>query len=253
MSQPPYGGQPPGFPGQQPPYGQPTPGQQPGPYWNPSPGYPGQQPYGEPTPRYPREPAVETPQPYQPQPGYAGGGFQPEPPRRDRGPLLAGVIIGLGLVIAALGVFIYLNVLAPNRDQATVQETTTMAPAPTAQATTGAPAPATVTVTQAPPPPATTVTAPPPATTVTAPAPTTAAWPPPNALTCDNSDYIAVNDVTSCSFAWQVHDMYYSRGPGTYDVWSPVTDRYHTMTCAAQTANIVYCSGGTNAEVWFRQ
>ncbi len=62
-----------------------------------------------------------------------------------------------------------------------------------------------------------------------------------------------MNDVTSCSFASQVASTYRVRGPGTYDVYSPVTGNYHSMMCSPMTANIVHCSGGTNAEVYFRQ
>lgn len=170
-----------------------------------------------------------------------------------------GVIIGLMLVIAALGLFLLTNRDDKSSDDPTTAvapTTQTIAPStPASPATPSASQPsieqvtvtaqATTTVTQqapapAPPPPA----APP-------PAPPAPAWPPAGTTECD--PYVYVNGVTSCSFAYEVAVTYYEFGPGNYDVYSPVTGNYHNMTCSAQTANVVYCSGGSNAEVWFRQ
>lgn len=217
-------------------------------------------PYGTPTPSQPRPPGPGGPGGYPPQPGYPPqGGFQPERPNRT--PVLIGVIVGLVLVIGGLALFLLMN----RDDGSTDDPTTAVAPTHQTIAPSQSPSPTTVTptveqvtvtaqatttVTAPAPVPATQAAPPPPAPPPTQPAPQPA-WPPAGASLCDN--YVAVNDVTSCSFAYEVAGTYYTYGPGNYDVWSPVTGNYHNMTCGAQSANVVHCYGGTNAAVWFRQ
>jgi hypothetical protein len=58
-----------------------------------------------------------------------------------------------------------------------------------------------------------------------------------------------VGSNTTCEFAENVRAAYDSHGPGTVDVYSPVTERNYSMTCTAGTP--VECTGGNNASVYF--
>ncbi|HUB36539.1 MAG TPA: hypothetical protein VL972_06915 [Solirubrobacteraceae bacterium] len=62
-------------------------------------------------------------------------------------------------------------------------------------------------------------------------------------------DQLSVGPDTTCSFAENVRQTYEHNGPGTYAVYSPVTQRTYTMTCSAGTS--VVCTGGNNASVYF--
>ncbi|MGJ3508233.1 hypothetical protein [Enemella sp. A6] len=75
-------------------------------------------------------------------------------------------------------------------------------------------------------------------------------WPPGGTKLCGDPD-VAVNSVTSCQFAYVVRQTYIDQGPGTYDVYSPVTGKEHRMTCEPPEGNAVRCTGGTNALLWF--
>jgi Glucodextranase, domain B len=60
---------------------------------------------------------------------------------------------------------------------------------------------------------------------------------------------LAVGPDTTCSFAESVRAVYERQGPGTYEVFSPVTEKTYSMTCSSGTP--VVCSGGNNASVYF--
>jgi hypothetical protein len=60
---------------------------------------------------------------------------------------------------------------------------------------------------------------------------------------------LAVGPDTTCSFGENVRQAYNSRGPGTYEVFSPVTEKTYSMTCSSGTP--VVCTGGNNASVYF--
>lgn len=99
-----------------------------------------------------------------------------------------------------------------------------------------------------------------PSTTVPEPTPTTepteqpasaAAWPPEGTSLCD--PWLAVNDVTSCSFAGNVASAYFTYGEGQLSVYSPVTGQWYDMSCYAVAGSIVKCMGGSNAVVYVRQ
>jgi biotin carboxyl carrier protein len=57
---------------------------------------------------------------------------------------------------------------------------------------------------------------------------------------------------TTCAFASNVESTYYQNGGGnsTFDVYSPVTGLYYTMTCTAGVPT--ECRGGNNAVVYIR-
>lgn len=57
---------------------------------------------------------------------------------------------------------------------------------------------------------------------------------------------------TTCAFAVNVRDAFYAAGGGnvTVDVYSPVTGKYYTMSCAAGVPSV--CRGGNNAVVYIR-
>lgn len=64
-------------------------------------------------------------------------------------------------------------------------------------------------------------------------------------------DGLAVNSVTTCPFARNVRDAYQgTNGSNVIDVYSPVTKRYYTMTCADGLP--VVCRGGNGAVVTIR-
>lgn len=60
---------------------------------------------------------------------------------------------------------------------------------------------------------------------------------------------LSVGPDTSCSFAENVRDAYEREGPGTYEVFSPVTEKTYSMTCSTGTP--VVCTGANNASVYF--
>lgn len=60
---------------------------------------------------------------------------------------------------------------------------------------------------------------------------------------------LAVGPDTSCSFAENVRDAYEREGPGSYEVFSPVTEKTYPMTCSSSTP--VVCTGANNASVYF--
>lgn len=60
---------------------------------------------------------------------------------------------------------------------------------------------------------------------------------------------LAVGPATTCSFGENVRQAYNSRGPGTYQVFSPVTEKTYSMTCSSTTP--VVCTGANNASVYF--
>ena len=59
---------------------------------------------------------------------------------------------------------------------------------------------------------------------------------------------MSVGPGTSCAFASNVRASY--QGPGTYSVFSPVTNQSYSMTCNASNGQVV-CTGGNNATVFF--
>jgi hypothetical protein len=60
---------------------------------------------------------------------------------------------------------------------------------------------------------------------------------------------LAVGPDTTCAFAENVRSTFETNGPGSYDVYSPVTERTYTMTCSAGAP--VVCTGGNHASVYF--
>jgi Glucodextranase, domain B len=64
---------------------------------------------------------------------------------------------------------------------------------------------------------------------------------------CGNQ--LSVGPDTTCSFAENVRQTYEREGPGTYAVYSPVTQRTYTMTCSSNAP--VVCTGGNNASFYF--
>lgn len=59
---------------------------------------------------------------------------------------------------------------------------------------------------------------------------------------------LSVGPNTTCDFARNVQAVY--NGPGTYNVYSPVTGQSYAMTCNSDNAGVV-CTGGNNASVYF--
>ncbi len=80
--------------------------------------------------------------------------------------------------------------------------------------------------------------------------PAAVAYVPPGGSDCGNG--VGVNSVTTCPFGLNVRDAYLqSGGAGVlYDVYSPATGAYYTMTCTGY--DPVRCAGGNNAEVFIR-
>lgn len=62
-------------------------------------------------------------------------------------------------------------------------------------------------------------------------------------------DELAVGPDTTCAFAENVRSFYENQGPGTYEVYSPVTGKTYTMSCSDGTP--VVCTGGNDASVYF--
>jgi len=61
---------------------------------------------------------------------------------------------------------------------------------------------------------------------------------------------LAVGPDTTCAFAENVRMSYENEGPGTYEVYSPVTRMTYTMSCSYGTP--VVCTGGNDASVYFQ-
>ena len=59
---------------------------------------------------------------------------------------------------------------------------------------------------------------------------------------------LSVGPGTTCAFASNVRAAY--SGPGTYQVFSPVTNQSYSMTCNTNSGQVV-CTGGNNASVYF--
>lgn len=68
-----------------------------------------------------------------------------------------------------------------------------------------------------------------------------------NQTPCGNE--LTVGPDTTCAFAENVREKYDQEGPGTFEVYSPVTEKTYSMTCAQGTP--VVCTGGNNAAVYF--
>ena len=68
-----------------------------------------------------------------------------------------------------------------------------------------------------------------------------------NQTPCGNQ--LTVGADTTCSFAENVRSKYEQQGPGTYEIYSPVTEKTYSMTCSSGTP--VVCTGGNNASVYF--
>jgi hypothetical protein len=81
----------------------------------------------------------------------------------------------------------------------------------------------------------------------TAPAPEDTAGTPGN---CGGA--LAANENTTCGFAENVENAYYSEigsGAGTVSAYSPTTGQYYDMYCTAGSPH--ECTGGNNAAVYF--
>jgi hypothetical protein len=87
---------------------------------------------------------------------------------------------------------------------------------------------------------------PPQTTTTTVPeAPSTGI--PSTAVSCAEGVYAGPN--TSCEFAFNVADAYYSAGqPSTVEAYSPVTGLTYTMSCSGTSPTV--CQGGNDASVY---
>jgi hypothetical protein len=68
-----------------------------------------------------------------------------------------------------------------------------------------------------------------------------------NQTPCGNE--LTVGPDTTCSFAESVRATYERQGPGTYEVFSPVTEKTYSMTCSSGAP--VVCTGANNASVYF--
>jgi hypothetical protein len=68
-----------------------------------------------------------------------------------------------------------------------------------------------------------------------------------NQTPCGNQ--LTVGPDTTCSFAENVRSKYDEAGAGTYEIYSPVTEKTYSMTCSSGTP--VVCTGGNNAAVYF--
>ena len=60
---------------------------------------------------------------------------------------------------------------------------------------------------------------------------------------------LTVGPDTTCSFAENVRAKYNEDGPGTYEIYSPVTEKTYPMTCGSGVP--VVCTGGNKASVYF--
>ena len=152
-------------------------------------------------------------------------------------PVLVGIVAGLGIIIVGLAVVLTVMFLGKDKPEAN-----TKAAQPQGQPTSTvmvSPAP-TVTVQQQP------------GQTVTGGQARNIPWPPSGATaTCGST--IAVNSVTSCEFAENVADAYWSNGTGTVYAYRPVTNIEYKMYCQLSQASVVVCTGGKNAVVYIQQ
>ena len=64
---------------------------------------------------------------------------------------------------------------------------------------------------------------------------------------CGNGIYVGPN--TTCVFASNVADVYYSNPSSTIEVYSPVTNNTYMMSCTSGSPHV--CTGGNNASVYF--
>ena len=72
---------------------------------------------------------------------------------------------------------------------------------------------------------------------------------PPGHRSCGGA--VTANSVTTCPFAQNVRDAYYSSGrSSTVSAYSPALGRSITMSCTGSSPH--FCTGGNNAEVKFR-
>jgi hypothetical protein len=72
----------------------------------------------------------------------------------------------------------------------------------------------------------------------------------PTSGTTSCGDGLSVGPNTSCPFAQNVRDAYFSSGGGsTVSAGSPVTGQVYTMNCTAGSPHV--CRGGNNASVFF--
>lgn len=176
---------------------------------------------------------------YQPQvppyitpiPGYGVAAYTTPPAQNKQNqstPLIIGALIGVlivALIVIGFLVFRNLNASDTGRNQAaddtataTVTDTETSQPVPTV----------TQTVREKP----------------------QMQWPPSGTESCTSS--VAVNEVTTCEFAYNVVDKYNSGGVGTYNVYSPVTGLWYDITCKSYGSDAAVCTGGKNAAVYIR-
>lgn len=88
-------------------------------------------------------------------------------------------------------------------------------------------------------------------TTATAPTPTVAYERPAEYAAGQSScgGDLSVGPDTTCAFAENVRSAYENEGPGTHQVYSPVTEKTYAMTCSD--GDPVVCTGGNNASVYF--
>lgn len=170
------------------------------------------------TPQYPNPPQYPPQQPMQ----------YPAAQTSSVSPVLIGIVAGLGIIV--IGVMVFLIVMFTGNSE---EKTATVTPS----ATTPNP---TVTVHES----IRTQTAPPPAENIP--------WPPSGATaTCGST--VAVNNATSCEFAQNVAEAYFSSGTGTVYAYSPVTNTRYKMNCQLSQASVVVCAGGNNAVVYIQQ
>lgn len=170
-----------------------------------------------------------------PAPAATAPGHPPPVPATDSGgsgakwALVAVLGVALLLIVVGGSVFAISRMVNSSEVVETVPVVPNLpVPTPTPKATT--------TVTAAPPPLPT--------------QPAAVAYVPPGGTDCGNG--VGVNSVTTCPFGLNVRDAYLgSGGAGVlYDVYSPVTSSYYTMTCTGY--DPVRCAGGNNAEVFIR-
>ena len=80
--------------------------------------------------------------------------------------------------------------------------------------------------------------------------PTSGSGVPSNTTPCGGG--LSVGPDTTCTFAQNVEASYQSNGTGTYDVYSPVTQDTYSMTCnPGGDGTEIFCTGGSNASVYF--
>lgn len=154
-------------------------------------------------------------------------------------PVLVGIVAGLGIIIVGLAVVLTVMFLGKDKPEAN-----TNAAQPQGQPTS--------TVMVSPAPTVTMQQQPTQTQYVGGGQAKNIPWPPSGATaTCGST--IAVNSVTSCEFAENVADAYWSNGTGTVYAYSPVTNVEYKMYCQLSQASVVVCTGGKNAVVYIQQ